>query len=280
MPFKSKAQQRLCWSKYNRAIERGEKPEWDCHEWSKETNNKTLPYYTNSNKSKQKRDRLVKELLNTIEVEPINIDINYVQKLIEDINRNGYSVDLSCYYGKNGYNYTLGKLVVDDNGIDTFRILDDNNIFSMDCLLDSLVAAGDIKAVIAVFEYMSTRKRGGENTTPGLLLLSAYHYNKPRIVQYLDSLIGPNSYELAIVQAINKGYYDDIIDIINGYRRLYNNKGVGNDPDIIIRSALRYAADNNNAKVVSVIEPMVDDSFKRRIIRENKYSPEINKILS
>ncbi len=45
MPFRSEAQRRLCWTKYNRDIRDGRKPEWDCHAWEEETHDKPLPYY-------------------------------------------------------------------------------------------------------------------------------------------------------------------------------------------------------------------------------------------
>lgn len=37
MPFKSEAQRRLCWFKYNQDIKAGQTPKWDCPEWERET---------------------------------------------------------------------------------------------------------------------------------------------------------------------------------------------------------------------------------------------------
>lgn len=43
MPFVSKAQSRACWAKYRTAVNQGQVPEWDCHEWAGQTNYKKLP---------------------------------------------------------------------------------------------------------------------------------------------------------------------------------------------------------------------------------------------
>jgi len=37
MPFKSEAQRRLCWFKYNQDPKAGKVPKWDCPEWADET---------------------------------------------------------------------------------------------------------------------------------------------------------------------------------------------------------------------------------------------------
>ncbi len=37
MPFKSEKQRRLCWLLYNRDIQAGKTPKWDCAEWAAET---------------------------------------------------------------------------------------------------------------------------------------------------------------------------------------------------------------------------------------------------
>lgn len=47
MPFKSQAQQKLCWLKYNRDIKKGVKPKWQCPKWQQETPLfKSLPIHT------------------------------------------------------------------------------------------------------------------------------------------------------------------------------------------------------------------------------------------
>jgi hypothetical protein len=37
MPFVSEKQRRLCWFLYNRSLNKGVTPKWDCYEWEKET---------------------------------------------------------------------------------------------------------------------------------------------------------------------------------------------------------------------------------------------------
>jgi hypothetical protein len=49
MPFKSKSQNRACWSKYNRDIKQGKTPTWNCHEFAQETDYSTLPEKVSSN---------------------------------------------------------------------------------------------------------------------------------------------------------------------------------------------------------------------------------------
>lgn len=46
MPFVSEAQRRFCWAAYNRAIQAGKEPTWNCHRTAQETPpRKPLPYY-------------------------------------------------------------------------------------------------------------------------------------------------------------------------------------------------------------------------------------------
>lgn len=48
MPWRSEAQRRLCWVKYNEALSHGEAPKWDCRKWEHETPKsakKELPYH-------------------------------------------------------------------------------------------------------------------------------------------------------------------------------------------------------------------------------------------
>jgi len=37
MPFKSDKQRKLCWVLYNKDVQAGRIPKWDCAEWAKET---------------------------------------------------------------------------------------------------------------------------------------------------------------------------------------------------------------------------------------------------
>ena len=50
MPFKSKSQERLCFSLKSKGMAKG----WDCKKWAKMTNQKTLPLRSKS-QSKNKK---------------------------------------------------------------------------------------------------------------------------------------------------------------------------------------------------------------------------------
>ncbi len=40
MPFKNESQRRACWAQYNRDLDKGTKPKWDCEKWEHETKKK------------------------------------------------------------------------------------------------------------------------------------------------------------------------------------------------------------------------------------------------
>jgi hypothetical protein len=37
MPFKNQQQRAACWVQYNRDLDAGKKPQWDCKKWEKES---------------------------------------------------------------------------------------------------------------------------------------------------------------------------------------------------------------------------------------------------
>ena len=64
MTFKSEAQRRLCWLKYNQNKKKGKVPDWDCKKYGKDQKNlKKLPYYKIDKKIK-KRKRVTKKRKN------------------------------------------------------------------------------------------------------------------------------------------------------------------------------------------------------------------------
>ena len=61
MPFVSKAQMRACYARKRSAEKMGIKPSWNCYEWAKETNYKSLPegnIRPATNSSKQKTNKI------------------------------------------------------------------------------------------------------------------------------------------------------------------------------------------------------------------------------
>jgi hypothetical protein len=55
MPFVSEKQRRLCWYLFNKAIQEGKSPVWNCPAWQRATINKKLPKYKKSKKSKKRK---------------------------------------------------------------------------------------------------------------------------------------------------------------------------------------------------------------------------------
>ena len=55
MPFANRAQESLCWMKYNQDKKAGRKPSWDCEKWEAETN-KNLPRRSKSKKRGSKNN--------------------------------------------------------------------------------------------------------------------------------------------------------------------------------------------------------------------------------
>jgi hypothetical protein len=58
MPFVSEKQRKLCWYLYNKAIQAGKNPKWDCNLWEEETKKKTSK--NDSKRKSNKRKRVLK----------------------------------------------------------------------------------------------------------------------------------------------------------------------------------------------------------------------------